>query len=150
MFFYTLCKRPLTPPPLGFTRSCCGFFDINVKKCVNVCRDKIWHNIAKICGQNVKFTLKLWQFYPWKYFFVSILCCQKASWIIQIYNINFYTWVRSPPTQCVKIYPIWQRMASLSQRKEIMAGRGPKYAFSTGRDNTTHSTEECKLLLGGC
>ena len=37
--FYTLCKRPLTPPPLVFTRSCCGFFDINFKKCVNVCRN---------------------------------------------------------------------------------------------------------------
>ena len=47
------------PPLLGFTQSCCGFFDINVKKCVNVSRDKIWHNSAKICGQNVKFTLKL-------------------------------------------------------------------------------------------
>ena len=40
--FYTLCKRPLTPPPLlVFTQSCCGFFDMNVKKCVNVCCDKI-------------------------------------------------------------------------------------------------------------
>ena len=29
------------------------FFDMNVKKCVNVCRDKIWHNSAKSCGQNV-------------------------------------------------------------------------------------------------
>ena len=74
-----------------FTQSCCGYFDMNVKKCVNVCLDKIWRNSAKICGQNVKFTLKLWQFYPWKYFFVSILCCQKASRIIQIHSINFYT-----------------------------------------------------------
>ena len=89
---------------------------MNVKKCVNVRLDKIWRNSAKICGQNVKFTLKLWQFYPWKYFFVPILCCQKASRIIQIRNINFYTWVRPPPfTQCVKIHPIWQRMASLRQ-----------------------------------
>ena len=51
---------------LGFTRTCCGFLDINVKKCVNVCRDKIWQNSAKICRQNVKFILKLWQFYPSK------------------------------------------------------------------------------------
>ena len=102
MFLYTLCKRPLTPP-LGFTQSCCEFFDINVKKCVNVCRDKIWHNSAKICGQNVKFTLKLWQFYPWKYFFVSISCCQKAFRMIQICNINFYTWVWPPLyTMCKK------------------------------------------------
>ena len=46
--FYTLCKRPLTPYPLGFTQSCCEFFDINVKKCVNVCCNKIWHITAKI------------------------------------------------------------------------------------------------------
>ena len=42
MFFYTLCKRPLTPPPpLVFTQSCCGFLDMTVKKCVNICRDRI-------------------------------------------------------------------------------------------------------------
>ena len=101
------------PPPYGkipvehwkslrgasLTQSCCGFFDMNVKKCVNVRLDKIWRNSAKICGQNVKFTLK---FYPWKYFFVPILCCQKASRMIQTRNINFYTWVWSPPlyTMC--------------------------------------------------
>ena len=33
--------------------------------------DKIWHNSAKICGQNFKFTLKLWQFYPWKFWQIS-------------------------------------------------------------------------------
>ena len=35
---------------------------------------------------------------------MSILGCQKASRIVKIYNINFYTWVRPPPTfiQCVK------------------------------------------------
>ena len=94
--FFTHCVNgPWPPPSPRFTQSCCEFFDINVKKCVNVCRDKIWHNSAKICGQNVKFTLKLWQFYPWKYFFVPILCCQKASRIIQIRNINFYTWESS-------------------------------------------------------
>ena len=96
-WIFTHCVNgPCPPPPLGFTRSCCDFFDMNVKKCVNVRLDKIWRNSAKICGQNVKFTLKLWQFYPWKYFFVPILCCQKASRIIQIRNINFYTWVRPP------------------------------------------------------
>ena len=88
--FFTHCVNGPWPPPPRFTQSCCGFFDINVKKCVNVCRDKIWHNSAKICGQNVKFTLKLWQFYPWKYFFVSILCCQKAFRMIQICNINLH------------------------------------------------------------
>ena len=116
-WFFTHCVNgPWPPPPLGFTQSCCRFFDMNVKKCVNVCRDKIWHNSAEICGQNVKFTLKLWQFYPWKYFFVPILCCQKASRIIQIRNINFYTWGRPPPpfTQCVKIHRFWQKMASLT------------------------------------
>ena len=46
MFFYTLCKRPLTPPPLGFTRSCCGFFWQIVEECVNVCRNIIWQNSA--------------------------------------------------------------------------------------------------------
>ena len=52
MFFYTLCTRPLPPPPpLGFTQSCCGLFDMTVKKCVNVCRDKIPHNSAKFCGK---------------------------------------------------------------------------------------------------
>ena len=71
MFFYILCKQPLTPPPpLGFTRSCCGFSDINVKKCVYLCRDKILHNSAKICGQNVKFTLKLWQFWRRRNFLI--------------------------------------------------------------------------------
>ena len=103
-WIFTHCVNGPWPPPLGFTRSCCDFFDMNVKKCVNVRLDKIWRNSAKICGQNVKFTLKLWQFYPWKYFFVPILCCQKASRIIQIRNINFYTWVRPPPlyTMCKK------------------------------------------------
>ena len=33
---------------------------MNVKKCENVCRDKILHNSADICGQNVKFTAKLY------------------------------------------------------------------------------------------
>ena len=36
------------PPPLREAILCqirCGFFDINVKKCVNVCRDKIWHKL---------------------------------------------------------------------------------------------------------
>ena len=56
MFFYTLCKRPLTPPPPP--------------------PPSVLHN---------------------QYFFVPILCCQKASRIIQIRNINFYTWVRPPP-----------------------------------------------------
>ena len=97
MLFYTLCKRPLTPPPpLGFTQSCCGFFDMTVKKCVNVCRDKIPHNSAKICEENVKFTLKLRQFYPSKFFFLSNLCWQMASRVIQICNIIFYTWLRAP------------------------------------------------------
>ena len=68
MFFYTLCNRPLTPPP-RFTQSCCEFFDMTVKKWVNVCHDKIPYNSAKICAGNVKFTLKLWQFYPSKFLF---------------------------------------------------------------------------------
>ena len=69
--FFTHCVNgPWPPLPLGFTRSCCGFFDINFKKCVNVCRDKIWYISAKICGKNVKCTLKLWQYNPGKY----VLC----------------------------------------------------------------------------
>ena len=58
MLFYTLCKRPLTPPP-RFTRSCCGFFDINFNKCVNVFRDKILYNSAKICGNKCQMYLKI-------------------------------------------------------------------------------------------
>ena len=46
--FFTHCVNS----PLGFTQSCCGFFDMNIKKCVNVCCDKIQHNSAKICGKN--------------------------------------------------------------------------------------------------
>ena len=43
--------------PLGFTQSCCGFFDMIVKKCINVCRDKIPHDSAtsddhKLCTIN--------------------------------------------------------------------------------------------------
>ena len=68
--FFTHCVNGPWPPPPFFIRSCCGFFDINVKKCVNVCRDKIWYISAKICGQNVKCTLKLWQYNPGKY----VLC----------------------------------------------------------------------------
>ena len=52
-------------------------------------------------------------------FFVPVLCCQMASRVIQICNINFYTWVQPPPppfTQSVKNHPIWWRMASLNQQ----------------------------------
>ena len=35
----------------------------------NVCCDKITHNSAEIYGKNVKFTLKLGQFCPSKFFF---------------------------------------------------------------------------------
>ena len=64
MFFTHCVKRP--PPPLCFTQSCCGFFDITVEKCVSVCCDKLPHNSAKISGKNVKSTLK---FYPSRFFF---------------------------------------------------------------------------------
>ena len=64
MFFTHCVKRP--PPPLCFTQSCCGFFDITVEKCVSVCCDKLPHNSAKISGKNVKSTLK---FYPLRFFF---------------------------------------------------------------------------------
>ena len=50
MFFTHCVNGPW--PPLGFTQSCCGFFDMNIKKCVNVCCDKIQHNSEKICGKN--------------------------------------------------------------------------------------------------
>ena len=49
---------------------------------------------------------------------MSILCCQKASRIIQICNMNFYTWVRpplSPPplyTRCEKT----SHLASLTSK----------------------------------
>ena len=78
MFFYTLCKRPLTPPPLGFTRSCCGFFWQTVKKCVNIWRDIVWQNSAFIGGENFIFTLKLWQFYP---HFVTILLFKSQFYV---------------------------------------------------------------------
>ena len=46
-FFFTHCVNgPCPPPPLGFTRSCCGFFWQIVEECVNVCRDIIWQNSA--------------------------------------------------------------------------------------------------------
>ena len=44
-FFWTLFKKPLTPPP-SFWTSCCNFFDGFLKKRVNVCRDKIRQNNA--------------------------------------------------------------------------------------------------------
>ena len=71
--FVTHCvNSPWPPPPLplGFTQSCCGFVDMTVKKCVNVCRENFSHNSVKLCEENVKSTLKLWQFYPSKFFFV--------------------------------------------------------------------------------
>ena len=56
MFSYTLCRRPLTPPPpLGFTQSCCGFFRRTFKKCVNVCCKKI----DKLVRKSVKRMSKL-------------------------------------------------------------------------------------------
>ena len=51
MFFYTLCKRPLTLPPPSVLHNHVVDF-LTVKKCINVCRDKIQHNSAKICGRN--------------------------------------------------------------------------------------------------
>ena len=44
-FFLTLFKRPLTPPP-RFEHVCCQFYERLLKKCVNVCRDKIRQNNA--------------------------------------------------------------------------------------------------------
>ena len=66
--------------------------------CVNVWRDKIWHNSAKICGGNVKFTLIYPQFVTILALrIMSILCCQKASRIIQISDINLYTMYKKHP-----------------------------------------------------
>ena len=64
---------------------------INVKKCVNVCRDKILNNTAEICVQNVNFTLT---------------CDNFTSRIIQIRNINFYTW-RTAQTRFNSIQPFY-------------------------------------------
>ena len=41
--FLTLFKRPLTTPP-HFEHVCCKIFERLLKKCLNVCRDKIQHN----------------------------------------------------------------------------------------------------------
>ena len=117
MNFYTLGKRPLTPPPpLGFTRSCCDFFDMNVKKCVNVRLDKIWRNSAKICGQNVKFTLKLWQFYPWKFFFCANFILSKGLQNYTNLQHKFVHMGLTPPpfTQCVKNIEFSTRWLPLS------------------------------------
>ena len=89
-FFEHCSKRLWPPPPFVLNIVVQIFFDGFLKKRVNVCRDIIWQKSAKICAENVKFTLNLWQFYPSKFLFVSILGCQKASRIVKIYNINFY------------------------------------------------------------
>ena len=54
--FFTHCVNG----PVGFTQSYCGIFHMNIKKCVNVCRDKIQNKSAKIC-EKLPLT-NVWQF----------------------------------------------------------------------------------------
>ena len=46
LFFLTLFKKPLPPPPLRFEHYVANFFDGFFKKRVNVCRDKFRQNKA--------------------------------------------------------------------------------------------------------
>ena len=71
MFFYTThCVNDRWPPlPPRF------YTIMTVKKCVNICRDKISHNSAKLWEENVKFTL--WQFYHDEYGFPKAYCLKK-------------------------------------------------------------------------
>ena len=63
MFFWTLFKRPLTPPPLVLNIYVADFSKGLLKKCVNACRDKCVKIVRKSLGKNVQYTKKLWQFY---------------------------------------------------------------------------------------
>ena len=49
MLFYTVCKQHSTPP--RFTQTCRRFFEMNVKKCINVCCDKNKQNNVQIGGE---------------------------------------------------------------------------------------------------
>jgi len=63
----------------------------------------------------MSFALKLWQFdpqfvtiLPSKCLFMSILCCQKASKLYKICNINFWYWKGPPPIETFpKIHQFW-------------------------------------------
>ena len=54
-----------------------GVSPVIFKKCVNICRNKIPHNSAKICEKNVKFSLKIVTILS--FFFGQFFCCQMAS-----------------------------------------------------------------------
>ena len=65
--FLHIVKTALDPPPLGLTQSCCGFFDMNVKKFVNVCCNKI--SAGHVCKAKsychlFLFTWNILQFLP--------------------------------------------------------------------------------------
>ena len=59
LFFLTLFKRPLTPPPSFLNIYVADFSKGFLKKCVNACRDKCVKIVRKSLGKSVQYIKKL-------------------------------------------------------------------------------------------
>ena len=80
LFFWTLFKRPLTPPPSFLNIYVADFSKGFLKKCINACRDKCVKIVRKSLGKMSNlpkscdiFILNYWQFHPQKIFLCQFI-----------------------------------------------------------------------------